>query len=73
MDDSFEKTIKIVLVILVFAFSFGTPAVRWVIVGTIVLSALFLALLIYFGNLALERKEEKARVIAEKYTNGFKK
>ena len=73
MDDSFEKTIKIVLVILVFAFSFGTPAVRWVIVGTIVLSALFLALLIYFGNLALERKEEKARVIAEKYPYAFQK
>ncbi len=73
MDDSFEKTIKIVLVILLFAFSFGTPAVRWVIVGTIVLSVLFLALLFYFGNLALKRKEEKARVIAEKYPFAFEK
>ena len=73
MDDSFEKTIKIVLVILVFAFSFGTPAVRWIIVGTIVLSILLFALSIYFGNLILKRQEEKAKVIAEKYPYAFEK
>ena len=73
MDDSFEKTLTIITVILVLAFSFGTPTLRWIIVGTIVLSILLFALSIYFGNLILKRQEEKAKVIAEKYPYAFEK
>ena len=73
MDEPFEIVIKIIGVILLLIFCFGTPTVRWIIVGVIVLLVLLLFLILRIAEFKERRREKRAGEISQKYPEAFVK